>query len=217
MEQKDMYTMRELFDNLEITMTELVKRSGISDVTLGKIRAGKSARRDTMNTLLRIFSDIYGIKLSLNNINGIMIQGKPVSPITEKVEKAPVSASMPKHTQATPEHPKRDYKPRDTKLPDGCILAKDFALAHGIAYTTFRDHMNRGLGPGLIGESTDMIPERDRVAHEERPKPGRPKEKEKYLTADQQRAALQFWQRHKVAYNVCDQAECPCHTLKNGE
>ena|SRR2546429_9386928 len=78
------YQLKELFDNLEITLTELKRRSGISDVTLISIRNGHSARRSTINTLLRVFSEIYGVKLTLKNVDGIIIQGKPIA------EKAPV-------------------------------------------------------------------------------------------------------------------------------
>src|SRR2546430_13083972 len=73
------YTLKELFDNLEITLTELSRRSGISDVTLISIRNGKSARRSTINTLLRTFSELYGIKLTLKNVSGIIIRGNLVN------------------------------------------------------------------------------------------------------------------------------------------
>jgi transcriptional regulator with XRE-family HTH domain len=88
------YTLRELFENLKITLTELSKRSGISDVTLISIRNGKSARRSTINTLLGTFSEIYGVKLTLKNVDGIIIQGKPVRPrgvVTEQVPIQPAS------------------------------------------------------------------------------------------------------------------------------
>jgi len=79
MEQKDRYTLRELFDNLEITFTELSNRSKISNVTLGRVYKGFSARRKTINVLLRTFSEIYGVKLSQKNVEGIIIQGKPIN------------------------------------------------------------------------------------------------------------------------------------------
>jgi len=107
-------------------------------------------------------------------------------------------------------------KSKDT-LPDGCILAIDFARNHGIARETFRDHQNIGIGPkGTLIHGPD-VPEdgsvqiKDWVRYEERQKPGRPKEKERYLTADQQHAALLFWQRHSIGFSECDQPDCGCH------
>ena len=71
--------------------------------------------------------------------------------------------------------------------------------------------MTEGLGTGLIGMSTDTIPERDHVDYSERPKPNRPGENEKYLDQQQQHAAIEFWKRHDVAFTECDQAGCYCH------
>jgi polyhydroxyalkanoate synthesis regulator phasin len=72
-------------------------------------------------------------------------------------------------------------------LPPGCLHASDFAALYGVNRITFRDHILKGLG----GE---------RVAVEERPKPGREHETERYLTPEQQAAALDFWQRHGVPF-----------------
>src|SRR5882762_3839704 len=215
------YQLKELFDNLEITLTELKHRSGISDVTLISIRNGNSARRSTINTLLRVFSEIYGVKLTLKNVDGIIIQGKPVggeTPITEQSAAPSTSTSaiaatpQPEVSQKRPssaKNAKRSYKPRKTGLPEGCILASDFARMHGVNERTFIDHMTKGLGPGLIGTSTDTVPQRDQVDYSERVKPGRKRkaadgrvieEKEKYLTPEQQTAALDFWRRHGVEF-----------------
>src|SRR2546430_17499613 len=76
MEQKDMYTIEELYGELGITLTELSKRTGVSDVTLAKIRDGQSARRSTVNSLLHAFSEIYNIRLSTENVKGIIIRDK---------------------------------------------------------------------------------------------------------------------------------------------
>jgi len=199
MEQKEIYTMRELFDSLEITMTELVKRSGISDVTLGKIRSGKSARRDTINTLLRIFSDIYGIKFSTSNVRGIMIQGKPISNASEKIEKQPILSPM----QTSEKAPKRDYKPRDTELPEDSVLASAFAEAHSVNRKTFEGHYKTGLGRK----------EKEKAVVSDRPKPGREKETEYYLTREQQGKVLDFWLNHQVKFALCEDESCVCHEL----
>lgn len=112
------------------------------------------------------------------------------------------------------EAPKRVYtRIKDTGLSPGSILAIDFARNHNVKRETFRWHMERGLGPGLIGMSTDTISERDHVDYSERDKPGRSKEKEKYLTRDQQEKALDFWNRHKVRFALCENEACPCHEL----
>jgi hypothetical protein len=45
-----------------------------------------------------------------------------------------------------------------------------------------------------------------------RQKPGRSHEKERYLTADQQKVALAFWDKWNVNYSQCDQPDCPCRS-----
>lgn len=216
------YQLKELFDNLEITLTELKRRSGISDVTLISIRNGHSARRSTINTLLRVFSEIYGVKLTLQNVDGIIIQGKPVSrptsitPIAEKVIEPSVPSPVVQSKPVAEKPQKRAYnrKEKDTGLPAGAMLAIDFAKAHGRNERSFRDDMLVGLGPGLIhGPDVDedgIYAVKDYVRSEERPKPSRPHEKERYLTQEQQAAALAFWQRHDVNYSECDQPSCAC-------
>lgn len=77
------------------------------------------------------------------------------------------------------------------ELPEGCILARDFALQHGVSPATFRDHITIGIGRGE---------EKDKVAASERPKANRPGETERYLTSDQQQAALDYWTRHGVPH-----------------
>ena len=108
--------------------------------------------------------------------------------------------------------PKRSYvRKKESGLPEGCILASAFAKVHGVNERSFYDHMVIGLGPGLVGTHTDMMPERDHVDYSERTKPSRPKEKERYLTSEQQAAALDFWRRHGVRFSQCERPECPCH------
>jgi transcriptional regulator with XRE-family HTH domain len=220
MERKDMYSIQELYDNLEISMLELSRRAEINPGTLSRIKKGRSARRPTVNKLLRTFSELYGIRLSLTNVFGIHLEGeKPQASVAEKAEKPSVSQPVAKHTQAVSEGPKREYKRKDTGLPAGAILATDFARNHGVKRETFRDHMLIGLGQGSVwGEEPDPIMGvRDHVEFSERPKPGRPKETERYLTPDQQKAALEFWKRHDAAFEQCNRFECWCHTLKLGE
>lgn len=141
----------------------------------------------------------------------------------QKGEKRPVPPETSDHIKERkqPQKQRSVSKQKDTKphtsLPDGCILASKFATDHGVARPTFIDHMTKGLGPGLIGMSTETIPQRDQVAYSERPKPGRPTEKEKFLTQQQQQDTLEFWKRHHVSFTPCNNFGCWCHTVKNGE
>ncbi|MFL5662361.1 MAG: hypothetical protein ACJ8BW_13560 [Ktedonobacteraceae bacterium] len=74
MEQKDTYTLQELFDNLPISISKLAKESGTNEVTLARIRDGHIARRDTANKLLIALSRVYDRPLSLRNVEGINMQ-----------------------------------------------------------------------------------------------------------------------------------------------
>jgi predicted DNA-binding transcriptional regulator AlpA len=94
-----------------------------------------------------------------------------------------------------------DFLKRHGKLE--YILASKFAEYHGVDPDEFEAHMKYGLGPGLIGTCTDMIPERDRV-------PNSVKAGQFYLTSEQQAAALKFWECWKVQFSQCDRPDCPC-------
>jgi predicted transcriptional regulator len=75
MEQKDTYTLLELFENLPISIAELARRSSVNEVTLARIRDGKVARRDTANRLLRELSKVYEHAFTLHNVTGLNVQG----------------------------------------------------------------------------------------------------------------------------------------------
>lgn len=220
MQEKEMYTLRELYDNLEVPYAKLGKMADMSEGTVTRIRDGYPARRTTLNRLLRAFSTVYGRQLTLENVTGIQIEDKHKQ---EQVTVPPVSTptidAIPKTrvAQIRNVEPKRGYKPRKSDLPDGAILASKFAESHGVKRPTFIDHMLQGLGMGQMpGPDIDdsIIPIRDHVKFDERNKRVRKDgtlEKERYLTSDQQRAALEFWKRHDVSFTECDQAECTCH------
>lgn len=78
MQEKSSYTLRELFNDLPISLRQLGERSQVSEVTIARIRDGKPARRSTLNRLLREMSksDIYDRSLSLDNVTGVVIQGE---------------------------------------------------------------------------------------------------------------------------------------------
>ncbi len=70
MEEKSKYTLQELFTNLPISIAELARRSNVNEVTIARVRDGESiALRSTANKLLRIFSEVYGKTLTLNNVD----------------------------------------------------------------------------------------------------------------------------------------------------
>jgi predicted transcriptional regulator len=70
MEERSRYTLRELFTNLPIPIAELARRSNVNEVTIARIRDGESiALRSTANKLLRVFSDVYGKTLTLDNVD----------------------------------------------------------------------------------------------------------------------------------------------------
>ena len=138
---------------------------------------------------------------------------------SQKTEGASILPQAVQHKVASETAPKRVYnRKQDNILPDGCILASKFAEVHGVKRPTFIDHMNIGLGPGLIHgpdvpeDGTVLV--KDWVRFEERNKRVRSDgtiEKERYLTSDQQAAALDFWRRHGVRFSQCDRPDCPCH------
>lgn len=74
MEEKETYTIQELYDDLPCTLIELGQKSGLNEVTVARIRDGKPARRSTINKLLRTFADIYQHPLTLRNVTGINVQ-----------------------------------------------------------------------------------------------------------------------------------------------
>jgi predicted transcriptional regulator len=70
MQEKSMYTLRELFTNLPISLAELSRRSQVNEVTIARIRDGESiALRSTANKLLRVFSVVYGRTFTLDNVD----------------------------------------------------------------------------------------------------------------------------------------------------
>jgi predicted transcriptional regulator len=70
---KKEYTIQELFKRLPISISELARRSNISEFTAAKIRDGKTARIHTINRLLATFSELYGETFTVDNVKGISI------------------------------------------------------------------------------------------------------------------------------------------------
>jgi predicted transcriptional regulator len=74
MEEKDIYTLQELYDELPCSLVELGDRAGLNEVTIARIRDGKPVRRSSVNRLMLAFSEIYKRTLSLRNVTGINVQ-----------------------------------------------------------------------------------------------------------------------------------------------
>jgi predicted transcriptional regulator len=89
LEEKQVYDIRELFDNLSISIRELSKESKLNEVTLARIRDGKPAYPSTVNKLLDTFSKIYGRPFYLSKVTGVNIlanrQGKAKEAKLEEV------------------------------------------------------------------------------------------------------------------------------------
>jgi predicted transcriptional regulator len=73
MAENEEHTIENLFKRLPISVSELARRSGISEVTAAGIRDGKTARLHTINKLLATFSEVYGIDLTIDNVKGLHI------------------------------------------------------------------------------------------------------------------------------------------------
>lgn len=71
LEEKDIYSIQELFDNLDISIRELGKVSGINEVTLARIRDGKPTHRSTANKLLKSLSERFDRPFYLRKVTGI--------------------------------------------------------------------------------------------------------------------------------------------------
>jgi predicted transcriptional regulator len=74
MEQREAYSVQELYEELPITLVELGNRAHLNEVTIARIRDGKPSRRSSVNSLLLVLSDIYKRPLSLKNVTGINVQ-----------------------------------------------------------------------------------------------------------------------------------------------
>jgi predicted transcriptional regulator len=71
LEEQKTYEIKDLFDMLPIPLAELARQSGINEVTLARIRDGKSTRRSTVNKLLITMSKIYERNLTIKNVIGV--------------------------------------------------------------------------------------------------------------------------------------------------
>lgn len=202
MKEKDQYTLNELCDNLEIPISDFCKRAAITEGTLARIRKGFSARRSTINKMLRVFSEIYNRELSLDNVVGI----HPLNASDEKTIRLSVSTASHPVTSSSESPQKRSYTRSDDipdDLPAGTVTHFAFAKQHSVNPRTFSDQITKGIGRGLE--------EKDKVDAIIKTKVNRPDETDKYLSPEQQEKALDFWRRHGTKFRECERPDCPCH------
>jgi len=76
LEEKQTYTLRELIENLPISLREFGRTYGISEVTLARLRDGKPGLRSTVNKLLIAMSKVHQQNFSMRNVRGIVIRGE---------------------------------------------------------------------------------------------------------------------------------------------
>jgi hypothetical protein len=74
MQEQETYTIQELFEDLPLSIRQLAEEVHINEVTLARIRDGKTTRRATANKLLVFLSKLYERPLSLRNVTGINVQ-----------------------------------------------------------------------------------------------------------------------------------------------
>lgn len=111
--------------------------------------------------------------------------------------RTPASIGIP----APRPHTSASTRPRQVDLstpadvPPGSRQATEFAVTHGVNRATFRDHM-------VVGVRGDF------VEHIALPKPNKPRETDRWLSPEQQRAVIAFWSRHDTAWQRCHDPAC---------
>jgi predicted transcriptional regulator len=83
-EEKQDYTLRELIENLPISLREFGRTYGLSEVTLARLRDGKPGLRSTVNKLLAAMSKVYDQPFTMRNVRGIVIRGEESNDQEEK-------------------------------------------------------------------------------------------------------------------------------------
>ena|SRR5579871_324326 len=70
----DQYSLRELFEDLPISLRQLATDMNVNEVTLARIRDGRPTYRATANKLLIQMGKIYNRELNLRNVTGFNIK-----------------------------------------------------------------------------------------------------------------------------------------------
>jgi transcriptional regulator with XRE-family HTH domain len=99
LEDKEIYTLRELIESLPCSLRQFGKDSKISEVTIARIRDGKPAIRSTINRLLMALSSVYGRRFTQRNVQGILIRGEAknaeAEPKVDASTKGPMAQERP--------------------------------------------------------------------------------------------------------------------------
>jgi transcriptional regulator with XRE-family HTH domain len=66
-----MHEFKELLENMPATLTELARRSGVSERSIMRMRDGERVNRSTANKVLFGLSQLYDRTFSLKNVTGI--------------------------------------------------------------------------------------------------------------------------------------------------
>jgi predicted transcriptional regulator len=66
-----MYVLRDLIENMPATLTELARRSDVSERSIMRMRDGERVNRSTANKVLNGLSQIYDQTYNLKNVTGI--------------------------------------------------------------------------------------------------------------------------------------------------
>lgn len=66
-------SIRDLFDDMPISIRQLALKLNINEVTLARIRDGKATSKPTVNKLLMYFSETFKQRYTLRNVTGINV------------------------------------------------------------------------------------------------------------------------------------------------
>jgi hypothetical protein len=65
-----MEVFQDLLENMPATLTELARRSGVSERSIMRMRDGEKVNRSTANKVLYGLSQLYGQTFNLKNVSG---------------------------------------------------------------------------------------------------------------------------------------------------
>ena len=65
-----MEVFQDLLENMPATLTELARRSGVSERSIMRMRGGEKVNRSTANKVLHGLSQLYGRTFNLKNVSG---------------------------------------------------------------------------------------------------------------------------------------------------
>jgi transcriptional regulator with XRE-family HTH domain len=105
LEDKEIYTLRELIESLPYSLRQFGKDYKISEVTIARIRDGNPAIRSTINKLLTALSSVYGKTFTQHNVQGIIFRGEAKDERRESIAERGAKESASGITLASEEQP----------------------------------------------------------------------------------------------------------------